>query len=171
MYTCSIYLCMYITSPLLQNGYTPLLVACEYKHKNMVQYFLELEMIGNRIVECKEHDISKRSRIVDTSVFISMDDSSGGMTGLHISAVHDTPDIAELLIKHKCPTRAQDREVIHCSGTLCIQTSCVPLHHYKGDTALHIARRRSSFEVGEVLTKLNDSTLHGIKNKVCYYTH
>ena len=164
-----------ITSSLLQNGYTPLLVACEYKHKNMVQYFLELEMIENRIVECKERDISKGPRIVDPSVLISMDDSSGGMddsgggmTGLHISAVHDTPDIAELLIKHNCPTIAQDREVM-CSGTMCIQTSCVPLHHYKGDTALHIARRRSSFAVGEVLTKLNDSKLFGMINKVCHY--
>ena len=45
---------------------------------------------------------------VDPSAF-----TVDGNTGLHIAAIHDTPDIANLLIDHEvgCPTQATNNEV------------------------------------------------------------
>ena len=72
----------------LQNGFTPLLVACEYQHKDMVECLLTLKSVD-----------PSASTVV-------------GNTGLHIAAIHDSPDIANLLIDHGCPTRATNNKVI-----------------------------------------------------------
>eukprot|EP00731_Ephydatia_muelleri_P006395 Em0003g643a len=74
-----------------QKGCTPLLVACEYQHKDMVEYLLSLPE-------------------VDPFASTSMDGSEEGNTGLHIAAIHDSPDIADLLIRRGCPIRATNGE-------------------------------------------------------------
>ena len=98
---------LYIDTPLspsfhlyvLQKGCTPLLVACEYQHKDMVEYLLSLPE-------------------VDPSASTSMDGSEEGNTGLHIAAIHDSPDIANLLIRYGCPTKAINGEVTLVIGVL-----------------------------------------------------
>ena len=71
----------------LQKRYTPLLVACEYKHKDMVEYLLTLDSV----------DLSAST--VD------------GNTGLHIAAIVNFPEIVNLLIDRGCPTQATNKEV------------------------------------------------------------
>ena len=39
------------------------------------------------------------------------EDGQKRMTGLHLAAIHDSPDIADLLIKNGCPVDTQDEKV------------------------------------------------------------
>ena len=39
------------------------------------------------------------------------EDEERGMTGLHLAAIHDSPEIANLLIKKGCPVDTQDEKV------------------------------------------------------------
>ena len=39
------------------------------------------------------------------------EDGQRGMTGLHLAAIHDSAEIARLLIEKKCPVDAQNRRV------------------------------------------------------------
>ena len=84
--------CFFHYAFLEQSGYTPLLVTCEYQRKDMVEYLLSLPK-------------------VDPSASTSMDGSEEGNTGLHIAAIHDSPDIADLLIHRGCPIRATNKTV------------------------------------------------------------
>ena len=65
-----------------------LLLACENGNRDMVEYLLQLE--GGRV------DVSACTE--------------DGKTGLHLAAIHDYPDVAELLIKHGVSLIAQDKE-------------------------------------------------------------
>ena len=72
-------------------------MACEYQKKDIVEYLLDL----------KEH--------VDPTACTGI--SEGGITpegntGLHLAALHDAPDIAQLLIDYKCPLDVQDSQVL-----------------------------------------------------------
>ena len=50
---------------------------------------------------------------VDPTASTSTDDdeSTEGNTGLHIAAIHDSPEIANLLISHGCSIGATNKEV------------------------------------------------------------
>ena len=55
---------------------------------------------------------------VNFSVYCAIRDSGideegrqGGMTGLHLAAIHDSPEIASLLIEKGCPINSLDKEV------------------------------------------------------------
>ena len=82
-----------------------------------------------------------------------------GNTGLHFAALHDTPDIARLLIKYQCPLDIQDSEV-------CAMVSLSGSYEFtysQGNTALHIARRKVSIDVAEIIKNAGANFL---KNKV-----
>ena len=68
---------------------------------------------------------------VDPSASTSMDGSEEGNTGLHIAAIHDSPDIADLLIRRGCPTKAINGEVKLVIGILV--RVCVTNLHVKSD--------------------------------------
>ena len=91
LYGCFYFTLLSFSFVCVQKGYTPLLVACEYQHKDMVEYLLSLPD-------------------VDPSASTSMDGSGEGNTGLHIAAIHDSPEIAKLLID-RCPTAVFNKEV------------------------------------------------------------
>ena len=46
------------------------------------------------------------------------EDEERGMTGLHLAAIHDSPEIANLLIKKECPVDTQDEKVCMCVHTI-----------------------------------------------------
>lgn len=67
-------------------GYTMLLLACDTANEAMVRY----------LIEEKKVDVS--STTID------------GKTGLHLAAIHEYPDIADILIKNGISVTAQDME-------------------------------------------------------------
>ena len=48
---------------------------------------------------------------VDQHSGTNEEDRQGGMTGLHLAAIHDSPEIASLLIEKGCPINSLDKEV------------------------------------------------------------
>jgi len=82
-----------------QCGYTPLLTACEYQKLNVVKYLAEVDEV-NFSVCCAIRDSG-----------IDEEGRQGGMTGLHLAAIHDSPEIASLLIEKGCPINGLDKEV------------------------------------------------------------
>ena len=95
----------------------------------------------------------------------------GGMTtGLHLAAIHDSPEIASLLIENGCPINALDEEVnsIMLPAQLDSVSVMFPsLSFQNGETALHIAIRRTSLDVADVLKRTpGGEELERIKNKV-----
>ena len=48
---------------------------------------------------------------VDQHSGTNEEDRQGGMTGLHLAAIHDSPEIASLLIEKGCPINTLDNEV------------------------------------------------------------
>lgn len=83
-----------------QSGYSPLLIACEYQKAEAVKFLLELPNINVSV--CAEH------------VSDGDDEEVKGKSALHIAAIHDSAEIAEMLIEKGCPLLVQDLEV---SGT------------------------------------------------------
>ena len=77
-----------------QKNYTPLLVACEYQKLEVVRYLLQ-EIPG-----------------IDASAYAEEKDPKtgnvGSKTGLHLAAIHDSPEIAQELIAKQCPLDVQD---------------------------------------------------------------
>ena len=76
-----------LISSIFQCGYTPFLMACEYQKIEIVQYLAEIAEVN--ISVCCE----------------------GGMTGLHLAAIHDSLEIARFLMKKGCPIDALDEAV------------------------------------------------------------
>ena len=77
---------------LQSSGYTPFLVACEYKKVEIVEFLLQVEG-----VDCKACAVKS--------------DREGGKTGLHIAAIHDSVKLARILIREGCPPAALDEQV------------------------------------------------------------
>ena len=48
---------------------------------------------------------------VDFCVSVHGTDEEDGMTGLHLAAIHNSAEIAHLLIDNKCPVDVQNRRV------------------------------------------------------------
>ena len=78
-----------------------MLIACEYQKTEAVQYLLTLPEIN--VAVCAER------------VPVGDDDSSDvearGKSALHIASIHDSAEIAEMLIDKGCPLLVQDLEV------------------------------------------------------------
>ena len=79
-----------------QPGYTPLLIACRHQKTDIVKYFAGID--GVDFSACCE---SSRNN----------EDGQKGITGLHLAAIHDSPEIARLLIEKKCPVLTQNEKV------------------------------------------------------------
>ena len=97
------------------------------------------------------------------------EDRQGGMTGLHLAAIHDSPEIASLLIEKGCPINALDKKVnsIILPAQLDSVSIMFPsLSFQKGETALHIAIRKTSLDVADMLRDPGGEDLERIKNKV-----
>lgn len=117
------------------------------------------------------------------------EDEERGMTGLHLAAIHDSPEIANLLIKKECPVDTQDEKVCMCVHTISPQEEgcCNSVLVYRkmciiymlawnremsyscpqGETALHIAVRKASFDVADILKRTPEGErLKHIRNKV-----
>ena len=78
---------------LLQCGYTPFLVACEYKRLEMVEYLMNLPG-------------------VDVGACCHSNKEGKGATGLHLAAYQDAEGVAELLITaNHCHFDAVDKYV------------------------------------------------------------
>lgn len=84
-----------------QCGYTPLLTACEYQMIDIVRYLAKIPDV-NFSVCCADQDNPGADE----------EDWRGGMTGLHLAAIHDSPEIASLLIEMGCPINTQNEQVL-----------------------------------------------------------
>ena len=82
-----------------------MLIACEYQKADAVRYLLELSDVD--VSACAEH-------VPDSS-----DEEIKGKSALHIAAIHDSAEIAELLIEKGCPLLVQDLEVSEMRMTVC----------------------------------------------------
>ena len=73
-----------------------------------------------------------------------------GKSAVHIAAIHNSVDIAEMLIKLKsgCPLNVQDAEVGQKFARITIMVLCP---FTQGSTALHVAYKKSSLSVCEIL--------------------
>lgn len=80
-------------SNLIQRGYTPLLVACKYHHKELVECLVETTQ-----------------NLVDVTVCCH-EEGERGISGLHLAADTDAVEVAKLLIKAGCPLEQKDRDV------------------------------------------------------------
>ena len=81
-----------------------MLIACEYQKADAVRYLLELPDVD--VSACAEHVPDISAEVVK------------GKSALHIAAIHDNAEIAEVLIKKGCPLLVQDLEVSEM-GWLC----------------------------------------------------
>ena len=77
---------------MIQAGYTPLLAACEYQNVAAAQLLLDH---GADASLCAKDG----------------DDQEGKKSGLHVAAIHDSKDIAKLLLDKECPIDTKDSEV------------------------------------------------------------
>jgi ankyrin repeat protein/GTPase SAR1 family protein len=102
-------------------GYSMLLLACDNGNKAMMKYLLE------------EKGVDVSSTTTD------------GKTGLHLAALHDYPEVAEMLVGNGISLTAQDNERKRKDS----EERC------GGDTALHIAVRKSSHDVEQVIRSLD----------------
>jgi len=86
-------------SSISQRGYTPLLTACEYQRIDIVRHLAKIAEV-NFAACCagQDSDTDEEGR-------------QGGMMGLHLAAIHDSPEIASLLIEKGCPIDALDEKV------------------------------------------------------------
>jgi len=82
-----------------QCGYTPLLTACEYQKIDIVRYLAKIVEVNFSVCCADQHPGTNE------------EDQQGGMTGLHLAAIHDSPEIASLLIEKGCPINGLDKEV------------------------------------------------------------
>lgn len=87
-----------------QSGYTPLLVACEYKKVDIVTHLTgELAEKG----------------LVDVAACCQSNEEGIGMNGLHLAALHDSKKVAELFVKiEKYPLNGVDKKVCSIQRTL-----------------------------------------------------
>ena len=148
-------------SSISQRGYTPLLTACEYQRIDIVRHLAKIAEV-NFSACCADQD--------------SDTDEEGrqwGMMGLHLAAIHDSPEIASLLIEKGCPIDALDEEVnntdyvYHFVSSVNVQLCFPSLSFPKGETALHIAIRKTSLDVADVLRRApGGEELEQIRNKV-----
>ena len=53
------------------------------------------------------------------------EDGQKRMTGLHLAAIHDSPEIANLLIMKGCPVDTQDEKVCMCVCVCACVRACV----------------------------------------------
>lgn len=72
----------------IQSNYTPLLTACDQNNLTAAHILLSLP----------EVDATARN--------------NDKQTGLHLTAMNDSAEMAELLLKKGCPSNSQDSEVI-----------------------------------------------------------
>ena len=87
-----------------QPGYTPLLIACQYQKTGIVRYLGTEEVAGVDFSAC-----------CADSEGADEEDGQKRMTGLHLAAIHDSPEIANLLIMKRCPVDTQDEMVCMCA--------------------------------------------------------
>jgi len=80
-------------------GYTPVLTACEYQKIDVVRYLAEIAEVNFSVCCADQHSGTDE------------EGRQGGMTGLHLAAIHDSPEIASLLIEKGCPINSLDKEV------------------------------------------------------------
>jgi ankyrin repeat protein/GTPase SAR1 family protein len=105
-----------------QEGYSCLLLACDCNNRDLVEYLL-------------------REKRVDVN-----STTQDGKTGLHIAALHDYPEIADLVMNAGISVATQDSE--HKRGD---SDEIVGM-----DTALHIAVRKSSASVEGLIRSRSD---------------
>ena len=80
----------------LQCNYTPLLMACEYKKEEIMEYLFSLP----------DFDVTTTTNSqLDTEL------TERGRTALHIAAAHNSLNIVKLLIQKRCPLTKQDEKV------------------------------------------------------------
>ncbi|XP_065910277.1 poly [ADP-ribose] polymerase tankyrase-2-like [Dysidea avara] len=102
-----------------KKGYTPLLIACYYQKMELLKFLLD-------------HD--------QVSVLAAV--TSDGKTALHLAAMRDSVEIAELLINKEFPIDEDDEN---------------------GETALHVAYKKGSYQVWKLL--LEEGADSSKKNK------
>lgn len=78
-----------------------MLIACEYQKIEAVQCLLEYPNID--VTACAER--------VPVSEGDDVDVDAEGKSALHIAAIHDSVEIAKMLIEKGCPLLIQDLEV------------------------------------------------------------
>ena len=96
---------------LFQCGYTPLLMACQYQMIDIVRYLAEIAEV-NFSVCCADQDSGTSA---DEDYRLGEMTGLGKMTGLHLAAIDDTPEIASVLIEKGCPINALNEEVKTCT--------------------------------------------------------
>jgi ankyrin repeat protein len=130
------------SSYILQSGYTPFLVACEYQKLEMMRYFMQLPGVD---IEACCHGAEGM-----------------GATGLHLAAYHNALGVAELLIEAGCRLDAVDKNV---SPLLCATPCITPT--LQGNTALHVANIRCSHSVArEIKEACREKGIMDRMNKV-----
>lgn len=96
-------------------GYSPLLTACEYQKVETVRYLASREDID---VLYSAEEVGPGERV-------------GHKSGLHLAAIHDSSDIADILLKHGCTVDIVDEKVrlptvAHLDGSLMsLSTLCM----------------------------------------------
>ena len=83
-------------------------MACEYQKLEVVRYLLR-EDEGARDVGVRDLSVDASARAMEKDP--KTNKVIGHKTGLHLAAIHDSPEIAQELIAKGCPLAAQDCRV------------------------------------------------------------
>ena len=84
-------------------------MACEYQKREVVRYLLREDQ-GAKDMGVRDLGVDTTARAVERDPK-SKKIIGHNKTGLHMAAIHDSPEIAEELIAKGCPLEAQDYRV------------------------------------------------------------
>ena len=108
--------------------------------------------------------------LVDVTACCHSDDGGKKNNGLHIAAIHNSVELAELLIEADCPLDAVDKDVSYLHFIIIVMMIKIN-DVMQGNTILHIAHKRATLpSFISLVTKTckeKKIDLETVKNQVC----